>query len=136
MQVDILRLEDTGKETFGVLLIDGALECLTLERPYLDNRKNISCIPTGNYLCGRVDSPKFKNTFEVRDVPERSHILFHTGNTYDESLGCIILGSMAGILGYDRALLQSRRAFNGFMDKLSEVDEFHLGIMNAPGNTK
>lgn len=54
--------------------------CKSLELPYLENHKYISCIPPGEYKCERVTSQKFGRTFLVKDVPDRSSILIHVGN--------------------------------------------------------
>ena len=80
----IKRLETGNQGTFGVLINGGIPFGLTLERQWLNNQSNISCIPEGGYLCKRVKSPKFGNTFEVTDVTGRSHILFHKGNLDDD----------------------------------------------------
>lgn len=75
----------TADGTFGVLL-DGAVPfALTLEREWLDNRLEVSCIPDGGYSCRRVNSPRFGGTFEVTGVPGWTYILFHSGNTEDDS---------------------------------------------------
>jgi len=82
-------LED---RTLGRLWVDGK-ECWTVERPWLDNAPNISCIPAGLYKMERRDSPKFgPNVWEVCDVPGRSHILFHAGNRASDLQGCIAPG--------------------------------------------
>jgi len=81
MNISIKR-NYTGKlGTFGTIQEENQPPfALTLEREWHLNERNISCIPAGNYQCKRVQSPKFGNTFEVKDVPHRSHILFHKGN--------------------------------------------------------
>ena len=73
------RVEHSDKCTRGVLIHEDEIIALTLENPWRDNTPNISCIPIGTYLCKRVDSPKFGDTFEVSDVSGRTHILFHSG---------------------------------------------------------
>ena len=52
MFVDLFRLEETSQGVVGVLLINDTVTCYTLERPYADNRTNVSCIPLGEYECG------------------------------------------------------------------------------------
>jgi len=65
----------------------------TVERPWLDNKPNISCIPDGTYKLKRVDSPKFgADMWEIADVPGRTHILLHVGNRPHNFEGCIGLG--------------------------------------------
>ena len=102
-KVEIVRLEKGFDGTFGVLRLDGKVFCVTLELPDLDNEANISCIPAGAYTCRRVDSPAFGRTFEISDVPGRSHILFHAGNVADDTQGCVLLGRYFGLLEIGRA---------------------------------
>ncbi|GAG80142.1 unnamed protein product, partial [marine sediment metagenome] len=92
----LIRVAYIKDGTFGVLFDEETPFCLTLEREWKDNRKGESCIPIGTYSCKRVISPKFGNTFEVCNVPGRSHILFHKGNLEDDSHGCILTGEEYG----------------------------------------
>jgi hypothetical protein len=91
MQLTLKRIAPRADGTFGVLLADGQPFAVTLERPWRDNRKGESCIPPGEYTCVRVNSPKFGPTWMVNDVPGRSEILFHAGNTFTDSHGCILV---------------------------------------------
>ena len=68
----------------------------TAEDDWLDNAARVSCIPAGSYVTRRVTSPKFGETFEVTGVPGRANILFHHGNTEEDTEGCILLGSSFG----------------------------------------
>lgn len=70
----------------------GAPPIFTLELPWLDNRRNRSCIPTGTYTIAPYQSDKFQRAFEVKDVPNRSSILIHPGNRLSEIRGCILVG--------------------------------------------
>ena len=127
-KVEIVRLEKGFDGTFGVLRLDGKVFCVTLELPDLDNEANISCIPAGAYTCRRVDSPAFGRTFEISDVPGRSHILFHAGNVADDTQGCVLLGRYFGLLGQSRGVLQSRLTFRDFLERCSEVESFQFYI--------
>jgi hypothetical protein len=127
--VKIVRVE-THPEfgTFGVMTINGDAFCVTLEPYSRDNASNVSCIPTGQYICERYSSRKYSNTFQVTHTEGRTYILFHPGNTDDDSAGCILLGSEFGNLGSDRAILESTKAFDAFMSRLTE-DRFKLTIV-------
>ena len=116
--------------TFGVLLQGLVPFVLTIERPWLDNRSNISCIPEGNYSCKRVNSPKFGDTFEVTDVSGRTHILFHKGNISDDSHGCIIIGEQFESLKGRAAVLSSKKGFEEFKERTSGINSFILSIKN------
>src|SRR4030042_111496 len=108
----LIRVSHTKEQTFGVLLNDWSKEAVpfavTLERPWLANLRSVSCIPTGIYVCRRVQSPKFGNTFEVSEVPGRSHILFHKGNISDAPHGCILVGAQFDFLNGEPAILASK----------------------------
>lgn len=91
MKLTLKRIASRADGTFGVLLADGAPFAVTLERPWRDNRRGESCIPPGAYTCVRVNSPKFGPTWMVKDVPGRSEILFHAGNVFADSHGCILV---------------------------------------------
>ena len=49
--INLLLIRDTfsEKSTIGELFLNGERICDTLENPWLDNQRNISCIPEGEY---------------------------------------------------------------------------------------
>ena len=124
----LVRVAFTKDGTFGVLLDQGIPFCVTLERPWLHNQQGMSCILGGEYTCKRVQSPKFGNTFEVMDVPRRTHILFHKGNLMDDSHGCILLGEQYEPIGGKNAIQASGKAFNEFLLRTKDIDSFILRI--------
>ena len=96
--INLLLIRDTfsEKSTIGELFLNGERICDTLENPWLDNQRNISCIPEGNYDV-RLRLPRESATREyihllVQDVPNRDWILFHRGNTAKDTRGCILVG--------------------------------------------
>lgn len=126
--VELIRLEESEQGTIGVLKIDKEVFCHTLEPADMLNKANVSCIPAQQYICQRVRSPKFGNTFEIMNIPGRSHVLFHSGNTADDTLGCILLGLTVGRLKGQRAVLNSGKTFSVFMATMSKESKFHLTI--------
>lgn len=126
--VEVIRLEESQQGTFGVLRLNKAVRCLTLEPPDRENVADVSSIPAQQYVCSRVQSPRFGETFQIMDVPGRTRVLFHSGNTESDTSGCIILGTAYGMLGDERAVLSSREAFNAFMAMMDGRDDFHLTI--------
>ena len=92
----ILRDTFTDESTIGELFVDGERFCDTLELPYRDNQKSISCIPTGSYPV-RMRYPRESATRDylhllVQEVKDRSLILFHRGNSAKNTRGCILVG--------------------------------------------
>ena len=68
-----------------------------LERPWLNNAPNISCILAGKYPVKWTFSPRFQRyTWNILKVPKRSGIRVHSGNNYKESLGCPLTGLRTG----------------------------------------
>lgn len=76
--------------TNGTLMCEGKLVCHTIELPWKNNEKRVSCIPEGKYFIRKRHSQKFKWHIEVIDVENRSFILFHPANNALKELnGCI-----------------------------------------------
>ena len=97
--INFLIIRDTFTEvsTIGKLFINGESFCDTLENPYINNERNISCIPKGQYEV-RLRYPRESATRDylhllVQDVPNRDWILFHIGNTAKDTSGCILVGN-------------------------------------------
>jgi hypothetical protein len=127
--VELIRLEENFEYgTFGVLKIQKRVFCATLEPPDIENMRNVSSVPAQQYKCKRYMSPKFGETFQVTDVPLRAKILFHAGNTIDQTLGCILLGRNFGVLEGNRAVLNSGNTFKAFMKRMEGHLSFHLTI--------
>lgn len=64
----------------------------TLELPWKDNQRNISCIPEGTYMCVPRSSVKHGAHFHLVNVPQRSLILIHVANYISQLQGCIAPG--------------------------------------------
>ena len=96
--INLLLIRDTLNEvsTMGKLFLNGEEFCDTLELPWKQNERSISCIPAGEYDA-RLRLPRESATREyihllVKDVPNRSYILVHIGNTTADTKGCILVG--------------------------------------------
>lgn len=64
--------------------------CNTIELPWKDNQKLVSCIPEGRYELKTRYSRRFRNHFIVQGVKGRSLILIHPANDAARELrGCI-----------------------------------------------
>ena len=97
-KINLLLIRDTftDNSTIGELFLNGEFMCDTLENPELNNVRNISCIPEGSYSV-RLRAAKESNSRDylhllVKDVPNRDWILFHIGNTRQDTSGCILVG--------------------------------------------
>jgi hypothetical protein len=128
------RFAYTDMGTFGRMSVGGQT-LYTVERPWLDNRPNTSCIPEGTYRC----TPRRFNrggydAVEIQGVPGRSHILFHVGNTMHDVVGCIAVTHKLGQINGVWAGLHSRNAFDLFMEHYGN-GEFTVRVGRyEPGN--
>ena len=120
--LELIRLEEGDQGTFGVLRIQKELFCVTLEPTDNLNELGKSSIPAQQYRCKRHNSIRFGETYLVMNVPGRTGILFHPGNTVHDSAGCILLGQYKDKLLGDRAILNSGQTFRSFMELLKDFD--------------
>jgi len=138
--VEILRLENSRHDgTFGVIKVNGRTLFACLERPWLNNKKKVSCIPAGVYLLKRVFSHEWGWTYEVVDVDDRTLIRFHWGNWLTDSKGCILVGEGFGIVSGKtkykdgkRGITSSQRAFRSFIKELGDARWCRLIIHEVP----
>ena len=102
MELVLKRTRFRDTITTGQLYVDGQFFCFTLE----DKVREVpnvpvetwkihgeTAIPSGIYEVFLENSPKFgPDTMTLRDVPGFSKIRIHSGNTQDDTEGCIIIG--------------------------------------------
>jgi hypothetical protein len=76
--------------TQGILEWNGNRICYTIELPWLENQKRVSCVPEGEYLLQKRFSQKYGWHLHLVNVPGRDFILIHPANdAKTELLGCI-----------------------------------------------
>jgi len=80
---------------------------VTCEPPENNNRPD-TCIPPGTYIVIPHNSSTHPNTWEISNVPNRTAILIHDGNTENDTLGCVIVGDRLGTVDDLPAVLDSR----------------------------
>lgn len=90
-----LKLERFAYHPAGALgrlyLPDGTV-LFTVERPWKGNEPYLSCIPEGVYDLWPHNGRRYKNVWQVMNVPERTAILIHEGNYPTDVQGCISIG--------------------------------------------
>jgi len=132
MLLKINRVASKMFGTFGVFMLsDGTPFAVTLERPWADNKKGLSCIPANIYLCKRIKSGKFGDTFEVDGVPGRDAILFHKGNINNDTHGCILVGEQFEPLGGVPGIAASAKGFAEFLSVTKDESSFVLEIFET-----
>jgi len=89
----------------GELIVEGQHFCYTIEQPWRQNRRFVSCVPVGTYNLIPFDSQKYGQTFalenEALDVfayqdeagdGQRYACLFHAANWAHQLQGCVAPG--------------------------------------------
>ena len=96
--INLLIIRDTFTDvsTLGQLFLNGERFCDTLELPWKDNQRRISCIPEGEYKVrirvARESASRDYVHLLVQDVPNRDFVLIHRGNKASHSKGCVLVG--------------------------------------------
>jgi hypothetical protein len=126
MQVKLIRDIYDSFATQGRLFVGNEV-FYTLEEPWKLNKKGISCIPKGTYKVtphNWAGHPRFRfnRVWHINDVPNRSSILIHTGNTTADIEGCILVGMSRGAIGKKTAVLNSRLAMSKLRDIIGQND--------------
>lgn len=115
------------KGTNGDLWCNGNLVCHTIELPFWDNLKGLSCIPEGQYFIGLRRSQRFGLHLHIRNVKDREYILFHrANNALKELRGCI--APVWTLSGAGKGL-NSSKAFNRLMELVRPVLSAHEKVM-------
>jgi hypothetical protein len=126
-QVVLRRTLSAKDGTFGLISFD-KLKWYTVERPWVDNKNNESCIPIGSYVCKWTLSPRLKKyAYEVLGVPKRAGIRIHSANFAHQVLGCIALGKTLTIIDGQRGVFSSVTAIREFNEALNKQD-FQLEV--------
>lgn len=114
--------------TFGRLMFP-EFQCYTVERPWLDNKVRESCIPEGEYklLLGRYNNGGY-DAYEIMDVPDRTLIKIHIGNTIDDVIGCVAPGKTLGTVNGKWGVKSSRLTFQEFMRGMDGIPESSIEI--------
>jgi hypothetical protein len=138
MELKVKRLYKKSDYTIGKMYINGEYFCDTVEdtdRGLSQNMKNSTieakkmygktAIPIGRYKVTLTYSNKFGKTLPLlKDVLGFSGVRIHSGNTAEDSLGCIIVGDNK-IKG---GVINSRVTMERLMAKLRGQTEIYISI--------
>lgn len=128
----LIRDNKTPNVTFGTLyvveqtegesgeFIKKIAEFESLELPWKDNKRNISCIPAGTYSAYKWISPTHGKCIRLSGVPGRTNILIHPGNRVSETRGCIFPGKDLGYFDGETGVIFSRAALNEILKLLPD----------------
>jgi hypothetical protein len=129
MEIKLQRTIKTNLSTIGQLYIGNVFQCNTLEDKdrglsstmSLDDIKktkvqNLTAIPTGTYEVIIDHSTRFnKDMPHILNVPGFEGIRIHSGNTDEDTDGCILLGTASEEANF---ISNSRDAYSAFFPKL------------------
>lgn len=132
MQIDLERYNFQQNRTFGKLYLNGEFLCDTLEDRYrnLEIEEKVSgttAIPFGKYRVKLTYSPHFKRILpQLMNVPYFEGVRIHSGNTEKDTSGCILVG-----IRRDNVLVDSRKMFNKFMERISKEILMYISIYDS-----
>ena len=124
------RYHNTKTETLSKMRTPAGTDYDCVELPDLDNKSNVSCIPTGRYPVFWTWSPAFgRYMYQICNVKGRTGIRIHGGHDVDNTQGCQILGFGVGDADKDGKIgvLNSAKAVKQFEDEMQRKP-FYLEI--------
>jgi hypothetical protein len=133
------RVVFTAESTLGTLFINNDFFCYTLEDAdrgldqgmsiaeiHANKKYGKTAIPTGLYTFAMEYSPKFKRIMPtVKDVKGFTGIRMHPGNTEEDTMGCILVGSWYG----PNNVKDSSTTFDELVAELYKYDDMSLEIL-------
>ncbi len=133
--IQLVRYKSTQKLMLGTFYM-GQEVLRSLEPPWRNNKKNLSCIPEGLYKCKRaIHYNRNGSTYpawEITEVPERTNVHIHKGNYPGDTTGCVLLGTE--VAKNEESIKNSTEAFTRFMEYTQSIDEFDLLITSIYDN--
>jgi len=111
--------------TLGSVVLPSGNVLKTMELPWKDNEQAVSAIPEGVYLCRWMESSasgKYERCWLVENVEGRSGILWHPGNTVNDTYGCILPGFEFAKFADEMAVTSSRKAMDVMRGELGGQD--------------
>lgn len=117
-----------GLTTNGAVLgiLTGLSKTLyTLEDQWRGNQRGVSCIPAGTYEVrphgwDEGSSVRFKEVWQLQNVPGRSAILIHAGNYHSNTEGCILPGLGLVVSQTQSMVTESREAIKLMRKEIGE----------------
>ncbi len=106
--------------TLGILTYKD-FKCFTLELPWKDNERNVSCIPQASGYHGiKYISAKNGDCISIPNVINRDYIQIHSGNYTSQIEGCILVGDSIKFLNNDDVpdVTNSRKTLNKLLELL------------------
>lgn len=137
MKINLIRTQFGDDATNGLIFIDEVFECFSLEDQYQDKKVyGETCIPEGTYPVEFRKEGGFHNRYsakydfhkgmlEIKDIPNFKWVLFHLGNTDENTAGCVLVGDTQQDLDVskDGFIGSSGNAYKKFYPKVATALE-------------
>lgn len=129
MIMTLTRFMHTNDRIYGKLEVKDEVFS-TLELPWKDNKRNISCIPVGKYKVKYRSSRSKGKHLILLDVPNRDLILIHSGNYPKDTQGCILIGKSFKDINNDNKseVYQSKEAMRELFGILPRSEPIEIEI--------
>ena len=143
----VLRYQDDGETTLGLLFINNLFFCYTLEDTFRAIKiAEKTRIPNGTYEVdfNRFDTPltlKYRQTrswftyhLEIKNVPDYIGVYIHSGGTHEHTAGCLLVSN--GLMATDKQkiLNNSRDTYESLYKllakKIDHGEEIRIRIEN------
>jgi len=109
MKIEVKRITKLPKCTIGELYVDGKFECYTVEDTVREvvgapvafwKIPHVTAIPAGTYDVIIDMSTRFKKLMPLLlNVPGFAGVRIHSGNTAEDTEGCVIVGKIKQVAG-------------------------------------
>jgi hypothetical protein len=131
MILTLKRNEPEDGCMIGRLFINNTNFCSTIEdEPRIKNEMHKTAIPSGRYEVVINWSNRFKMYMPLLlNVPYFEGIRIHSGNTAEDSSGCILVG----VFYNDETIIDSRNTFKSLMTELKKVEKKEKIFINIIG---
>ena len=134
MLIEVKRLYKKADYTIGKMYIDGEYFCDTLEDTDRGLKQEYSlaelkemkeygktAIPAGEYMVAVTFSNRFDKWLPlIHPVPAFSGIRIHSGNTHEDTEGCILVGknkAKGKVLDSRKTMAELMRILEGYMEQ-------------------
>lgn len=130
-KIYLYRFLHHPKGVFGHFVDEYPLGITVVERPWLWNEKDESCICAGEYICV-LGTFKGYAAYQIIDpTGVRTDVYMHIGNDpMKDSTGCPLIGSSFGKAKKHYGVTSSKVGFDKFMKYMNGVERFKLVIVD------
>ena len=133
-EFNLVKIDQTEHSTLSKMMKGSEFICFVIEDGEHENKIHGSTrIPAGRYKIVRDTSSRFTYHYgfvwHVLEVPNFSEIKIHKGNRIDDTEGCLLPNLYAGFDGKNFYGVNSKQAYERWMDATSPGFEHWLDVI-------